>query len=86
MPKKDTTCTEILNEIISRYSKSVFEDSKGNSSGEQNVNRVPNEEFWPWFCESIKEERFRKCFEGSKRTDFYGSLGAVRKEYKEMCE
>lgn len=86
MPKKDTACTEVLNEVISRYSRVVFENTEGSKKDASSVNQESDKDFWPWFCKSMNEDHFRKCFEGSQRTDFYGSLDSVRKQYEEKCK
>ncbi|AKA48986.1 hypothetical protein IX51_07640 [uncultured archaeon] len=90
MPKDDRVCTEVLNEIISRYSRIAFE--KGGEEKEEATLGVveqkngTEEEFWAWFCKEMKNKSFRDCFEKSEREDFYGSLSAVRKEYDSRCK
>lgn len=88
MPSGDRVCTEVLNEIISRYSKTKFEKMSG-SDEEPQVETEPLEsedEFWRWFCSEMKDSSFKKCLEISTREDFYGALKSVREEYKSRCK
>ena len=90
MPEDKRECTEVLNEIISKYSKVAFEKNskeeveKTESIQEQKL--ATEGEFWTWFCGEMKDKNFRKCFEDTKRDDFYGSLATIRKEYESRCK
>ncbi len=90
MPEDRRECTEVLNEIISRYSKVAFE--KGSKVEEeknqpiQEEGPATEEEFWTWFCSEMKDKGFKKCFEDTDRDDFYGSLATIRKEYEGRCK
>lgn len=88
MPSADRVCTEILNEIISRFSKMKFEKNSI-QEGEPQVKAEPLEsegEFWNWFCKEMKDSKFKKCMESSTREDFYGALKTVREEYASKCK
>lgn len=88
MPKVDRVCTEILNEIISKYSRSKFEtaDVSGEESEVGEEPKETEEEFWNWFCSGMKDTNFKKCFLDSDREDFYGALKTVREQYESKCK
>ncbi len=88
MPKSSGGCTEILNEIISRYSRIVYEKTaEPEITKEGQEEKIETEsDFWSWFCESMKDKKFKSCFEDSERTDYYGSLSTIREEHKKRCK
>lgn len=89
MPKDDSTvCTEVINEIISRYSrvKNYEEGEKKDQPPEEETTRESESDFWGWFCESIKDSKFKKCFLDSDRDDFYGSMKSIREQYESKCK
>lgn len=90
MPEVKRQCTEVVNEIISRYSRIAFEKDESNVDDDSATTRElidsTQEEFWTWFCSEMKDNDFKKCFLDKSRDDFYGSLEAVRKEYEQRCK
>lgn len=88
MPQDNKVCNEVLNEIISRYSRAKFEENGERTSEESEIREGKETEtdFWSWFCEQMKDKNFKNCFENSDREDFYGSLKTIREEYPSRCK
>lgn len=87
MPDEEKGCTEILNEIISRYSRIAFEKNGENPLPEVGNEPIETEkDFWDWFCGEMKNDKFKQCFLKNEREDFYGSLKVLREEYKTRCK
>lgn len=90
MPKESRVCTEVLNEIISRYSKIAFEKDtvkeEQHEAEAEDTEVETEEDFWTWFCGEMKTKSFKDCFVKNEREDFYGSLKTVRDEYESRCK
>lgn len=89
MPSKNRVCNEVINEVISRYSRVAFENGEAESPVESKVRegdvKLTEQDFWGWFCDEMNAKEFRDCFINNERDDFYGSLKAIRAEYESRC-
>ena len=88
MEQKVKTCTEIIGDIISKYSNVRTGDTSTRIEyGKENSTVLEREkEFWGWFCENIKDQHFKQCFTETTRDDYCGSLAEIRKKYQEKCK
>lgn len=88
MNQNEKTCTEIVGEIISKYSniKTGETSTRFEVRNETATVLESEKEFWDWFCSNVNDKHFMECFLESDREDYYGSLEEIRAKYKERCK
>lgn len=88
MESNEKSCEEIINLVISKYSnlKTGETSIRFEYAEESTVVLETMEQFWDWFCESMKDEKIQKCFAEASREDYYDVLDEIKSEYEKKCK